>query len=634
MKTKILNKKTAEENENSKIPAAAETGQKNPEVIQNIELSMIACNPFNPRRYRVEEDLDELKTSILNYGIIQPVTLRMKDDRYEIVCGERRYRASLMAGLLTVPAIVKNYSDGEAMEITILENLQRRDINPVEEAVSFGKLMEMRSYSIDDLVKQFGKTDKYIRSRLQLRNLIDSISQLLAEEEITLATALEIARFSPEIQEEVFNEHLGDDSYSWKKLQARDFRRLMENAYSTDLSKYEFDKSDCIKCRSNSSIYDLFLDGGCGSCQNLECLRYKQAEYVASEASRLMKEKQNANIGICITPNSFASSEIVSMMDAGHEIYEMVPVPMPSAPVMPAAENFESEDEYRQAEDSYSRSIERYNIHLAQIETMVDKGEAQLMVDVSRRKPELCYRVIAETAPKPENQDTAEQLRKQDRRYREIAFETGVEDIKRLVKEKMIPESKFQPLEEELLYFIMLSCFRHENYQKLGLEAQSRFTDEEKAGIIASLNEEQKNIIRRDFIVKNLTQTSGDCRQSHLLIDFASLHFPDEVRQIKNKCNDVYKKRHNRIEERIRELQPYSSVKNEEETVEAEVVPEEQDAETIQETETVVIEEETFDEPDTDAITLYPGLPEQAEIGGTPIWDEELMDIACAETAA
>jgi ParB/RepB/Spo0J family partition protein len=93
---------------------------------------------------RPEEDLLELKTSIANFGIIQPVTLRPKGETYEIVCGERRYRASLMAGLPTIPAIIRDYSDEEAMEICILENLQRRDINPVEEAVSFGKLMEVR----------------------------------------------------------------------------------------------------------------------------------------------------------------------------------------------------------------------------------------------------------------------------------------------------------------------------------------------------------------------------------------------------------------------------------------------------------------------------------------------------------
>jgi ParB family chromosome partitioning protein len=139
----------------------------------------------------------------VNFGIIQPIMLRKKDDRYEMVCGERHYRAFLMAELKTIPAIIKNYSDEEAMEITILENLQHKDINPVKEAASFGRLMEVRGYSIEDLAGQFGKTDKYIRSRLQLRSLIDETSELLTLEEITLGIALELAKLCPDTQKDI-----------------------------------------------------------------------------------------------------------------------------------------------------------------------------------------------------------------------------------------------------------------------------------------------------------------------------------------------------------------------------------------------------------------------------------------------
>ena len=224
---------------------------------------------------------------------IQPITLRVKGERYEIVCGERRYRASLMAQRTSIPAVIKEYSDAEAMEICILENLQRRNVSPVEEAVSFGKLMEIKGYSIEDLVKQGGKTDKYIRSRLQLRNLTDEISELLAGEEITLAAALEIARFCPDIQRDVYENHLSaDDSYSWKRLPAKDFRRMLESKYSS--------------LRMN----------------------------------------------------------------------------------------------YREAEASYESRLLQYRTHSEQIEAMLEQGRAQLMVDVGRLKPELCYRII------PENETT------------------------------------------------------------------------------------------------------------------------------------------------------------------------------------------------------------------------------------
>jgi ParB family chromosome partitioning protein len=617
MKQKNSNRKAAGK---EKTPATVEKKQASPEVIQNIELSMIVCSPFNPRKYRNEEELEELTRSIVNFGIIQPVTLRKKGEQYEIVCGERRYRASLMAERTIIPAIIKEYSDAEAMEICILENLQRRDINPVEEADSFGKLMEVRSYSIDDLVKQFGKTDKYIRSRLQLRNLVDEVAELLVKEEITLGIALELARFCSDIQKEVYREHLGaDDSYSWKRLQTKEFRIMLEKGYSADLSNYEFDKSDCINCHSNSSVCDLFADGNCGLCQNMECLRYKQAEYMAVEATKLLNERKNA--AICIAPESFASAEVVNnLVDTGHEIYEMSASRLPSEPEKPVAENYASEAEYLEAEKSYKISFERYNIHAAQIETMVEQGRAQFMVDVSRRKPELCYRVISESEKRvPEEKDTVEKLRSQDMRNRELAIEKAVEDVKRLVREKTVPDVDFQPLEEELLYYVMLSFTRKENFTKLGITGQYSLSDEEKAGIIPSLTTEQKNIIRRDFIVKHLSDTFGNSKQSQLLLEFAALHFPDKVKEIKEQYNEAYRKKHIRIEERIRELQPYSNEN-------AKVVPALESA--------VPESEETFDEPDTEDIPVYPGLPEHASIGEIPEEDEQPFDTVYEETAA
>ena len=133
----------------------------------------------------------------------------------------------------------------------------------------------------DDLVKKFGKTDKYIRSRLQLRNLTGEVSKLLIKEEISLAIALELARYSHDIQKHVYDNHLSqdkDDTYSWKGLSAKEFTRLLENGYSADLSQYEFDKGDCQICASNSSQFDLFADKNRGYCQNLPCLQFKQGQ--------------------------------------------------------------------------------------------------------------------------------------------------------------------------------------------------------------------------------------------------------------------------------------------------------------------------------------------------------------------
>ena len=194
---------------------------------------------------------------------------------------------------------------------------------------------------------------------------------------------------------------------------------------------HPFDRSDCKGCRFNSSLYDLFADGNCGNCQNMECLRRKQAEFVASEATRLLNERKNVNVGICIAPNSFASAEALNnLMDTGCEIYEIQASRLPEEPQKPEAEDFESETEYREAEASYESRLLQYRTHSEQIEAMLEQGRAQLMVDVGRRKPELCYRIIPESETNlPEKKDdTVEKLHRRDARNKEIAIERGVEE--------------------------------------------------------------------------------------------------------------------------------------------------------------------------------------------------------------
>jgi ParB family chromosome partitioning protein len=618
-----------------------ETGVGNQEIIQNIPLSMIVCNPYNPRKYRPEEDLRELSKSIVNFGIIQPVTVRPKgEDKYEIVCGERRYRSSLLAELATIPSIVKSYSDEEAMEITILENLQRKDISPVEEAVSFSRLMDLRGYTIEDLVNQFGKSDKYIRSRLQLRNLTEEIADLIIRDEITLGIGLELSRFCSDIQQNVYREHLTEDNNSsWKHLSAAEFHNRMESGYSTDLSKYEFDKTDCKVCPFNSSKYDLFLDGNCGSCQHVTCLRYKQSEYMAYEALQLVESGKN--IGVCVPPHSIASADVVGhLSNEGCDVFEITPERYPVKPVEPVMETYRTKKEFKEAQKSYMDILQQYDNRVSEINHLAAEGKIQLLVDVSNLKPELCYRTVIEAVEQEQGEDPIEKLRKQDERNREIAVENAVEDVKHFIREKEIPDREFQALEEELIYYLMLACLRKENYQKLGFDDNDVLTDEQKASVISTLTDAQKNVIRRDFIVKNLSTTVGTGKQSFLLLDFSFLHFPETTADIKLRHSEIFKTRHERIEDKIRQLTPVEKKQRFEEAV---VVTEEKPvlqlpapettddmtddmtegtaevtAEITAENEVVIPDSVPFEDADLDDIPLCPELPLNVIIGEIP----------------
>jgi ParB family chromosome partitioning protein len=154
--------------------------------------------------------------------------------------------------------------------------------------------------------------------------------------------------------------------------------------------------------------------------------------------------------------------------------------------------------------------------------------------------------------------------------------------------------------------------------------------------LAARLSAEQEHILRRDLIIYALSQASGNCFKSTLLLEFATIHFPGKVAEIKRQCNEAYKKKHERIEERIRELLPCNSGNTEASATRGEKQP----TEAHPALESAITEEEetalpgTFDAPDTDDIPLYPGLPEQAEVGDIPDDDGDILEAIHEESAA
>ena len=126
--------------------------------IKNLDVNTVYPNPDQPRKAFDEASLKELADSITKHGVIQPVTVVKTDKGYMIVAGERRYRATLKAGLKTVPAVVKNYDEKETKEVALLENLQREDLNPIEEARAIKRLMDEFALTQDEVAERLGKS--------------------------------------------------------------------------------------------------------------------------------------------------------------------------------------------------------------------------------------------------------------------------------------------------------------------------------------------------------------------------------------------------------------------------------------------------------------------------------------------
>ncbi len=153
------------------------------------DIDRITPNPLQPRRGIDEKGLEELTSSIREKGLLQPLIVRPKDDGYQIVAGERRWRAALRAGLKKVPVIVREVSDREALEIALVENLQRQDLDPLEEAEAYRVLIEDFGYTQEEVAKRVGKDRSSVANALRLLKLPAEVKEALREGRITAGHA-------------------------------------------------------------------------------------------------------------------------------------------------------------------------------------------------------------------------------------------------------------------------------------------------------------------------------------------------------------------------------------------------------------------------------------------------------------
>ncbi len=159
---------------------------KNDDSIEKITIQKLVANPYQPRKLFDDEAIEELAQSIKEHGIIQPIVVRKKGSKYEIVVGERRYRAAKLANLEEVPAIVKEMSDEQMMEVAILENLQREDLTPIEEAEAYQSLIEKLNFTQEDLAKRLGKSRPHITNHIRLLQLPEEVRKLVNDGSLSM----------------------------------------------------------------------------------------------------------------------------------------------------------------------------------------------------------------------------------------------------------------------------------------------------------------------------------------------------------------------------------------------------------------------------------------------------------------
>lgn len=194
-------------------------------VVKKIPLTQIGANPDQPRKTFTDSELSDLAASIREKGVLQPILLRSvanKPYAYEIVAGERRFRASKLAGETEIPALIKTISNENAMEIALIENVQRENLNPIEEANAYKNLMECCDYEMPDLARLIGKSESYIRNMLRITALPESVQSLVQQGDLSASHARTIA--VAENPEELAHKIIAE------KLSVADTDKLVKNA--------------------------------------------------------------------------------------------------------------------------------------------------------------------------------------------------------------------------------------------------------------------------------------------------------------------------------------------------------------------------------------------------------------------
>ena len=202
-----------------------------------VKISSVEPNMDQPRKQFDEDALMELSESIKQYGVLHPLLVSDKKDYYEIIAGERRWRAAKLAGLTEIPVIVKEFSEQELVEISLIENIQREDLNPVEEAMAYKRLIDEFHLKQDEIAERVGKSRTAVTNAMRLLKLSEKVQQMLIDEMITAGHARAILSIADKEKQESIEMKIFDEKLSVRETEAL-VKRMLEPPKTAKKSKF------------------------------------------------------------------------------------------------------------------------------------------------------------------------------------------------------------------------------------------------------------------------------------------------------------------------------------------------------------------------------------------------------------
>lgn len=550
-----------------------------------INIETILTRESNPRKYFDEIALKELAESIMQIGIIQPITLTRAintKNMYAIVAGERRYRAAKLAGLKEIPSYIIQCEEKDIVNISLTENIQRENMTEVETAETIKIFYEVNNLSFKEIADKLGKSIKYVKDRYQINSLIDDFKGLLNSDIINIGKAVLLATYEAEVQQEVYTKYFAEDNIynNWLGYSLAKLKDLLDRLYNSVLSKAEFNKSDCQTCNFNSSLGHLFEDED-AQCLNKKCFQSKLQEYKINKATELFDSNPEYIISQGYNVSKWLKE---SLEEKGYEILDIKATLYPDRPDQPekpdltdlSEEEIEEENEnYNSELEEYETELEEYNQSIKEIEINLENGTYKNCYRISGDSIQIAYikielSQISEKLSDTETKNDAaviiendrinnqlEELKKKFEREDSLKIEKAIVDIKeQTITSSFKTDAEFLKIEQDMFYYYVYESLSYDRKQKL-FKNISKSTSKEVFEYISNISKEDKVSLMREFITINVRRSahSTDTIDAQLLIEYSTIHQEIKTEEILNKYQTICTKRQEKITEKINEVE-------------------------------------------------------------------------------
>ena len=548
--------------------------------VRRIPLKDIVPSSNNPRKTFNADELNELAESIKENGLLQPITVRpikTEEDgsefaKFEIVCGERRYRATLLTGSEEIDCIVKELDDKQALTAMIFENMQRKDVDPMEEANAIDRLVNEFSVDVTQVAKMLGKSDTFVRSRLRLNGTIDEFVDLMHNGPLVLTHLLEISKLPQEQQRVLYETNFTPECiarWKYKFPNIPQLKEMIDTDVMMKLDKAPFSLTDdtfanngiclgtaCVKCPFNTQNDPAEAsDVSAPRCVKRSCFLDKSRQHVIREA----KQQQNGEVEIVYAGTEDENAEIISY--AKEQGVTLTPIGIRKTvidPVEPKREDFTEDEFYEKRHQTWAHQKAIFDIGIkdGNIVPVFEVGFNGHLSGITK----YVYNVKDEEMGL--NQESRQVRQEQAMKYKsqlaELTDKRHDEKIERY--RKAVEEGAYSSLnttmgatENDVFIALMLMHLSYDFKQSLGLEWT---TDRDFLKNYKDKLQQNRNAIKREFIRQSLAEKSVNFAKGlqGILEIFVSDQFPQVKEVITKELDDKYAKQRDNLKKKIEDL--------------------------------------------------------------------------------